>query len=219
MASNEAVILLHGLGRSSLAMLPMAWRLRRAGYTVINQGYPSRRHTVQSLAEQTLPTAIEKAMALSPSKIHFVTHSMGGILLRCWLQSHRLPRPGRVVMLAPPNQGSELVDHVRRIPLFEKIMGPASVQLGTGHDSVPGQLAPVDAEIGVITGTRRYSPWLDPLFADQHDGKVSVHSARMAEMKDFRVMDVGHTFIMADAGVTEEVLHFLRAGCFKTSVG
>lgn len=216
---TEAVILLHGLGRSAVAMLPMAWRLRRAGYTVINQGYPSRRHSVQALAERTLPMALEKAQATSPTKIHFVTHSMGGILLRCWLQAHPLPRPGRAVMLAPPNQGSELVDHVRRIPLFEKIMGPASVQLGTGDDSVPRQLAPVDAEIGVITGTRRYSPWLDPLFGDQHDGKVSVHSARLAEMADFRVMDVGHTFIMADSAVTQEVLHFLRHGCFMPSAG
>lgn len=216
---TEAVILLHGLGRSALAMLPMAWRLRRAGYSVINQGYPSRRHAVQALAERTLPEALDKALATSPSQIHFVTHSMGGILLRCWLQSHDLPRPGRVVMLAPPNQGSELVDHVRRIPLFEKIMGPASVQLGTGADSVPRQLGPVATEIGVITGTRRYSPWLDPVFGDRHDGKVSVHSARLAEMTDFRVMDVGHTFIMSNAEVTEEVIHFLRHGSFRPPAG
>lgn len=215
-ASNqrEGVILLHGLGRSALAMWPLARRLQRAGYVVVNQDYPSRKHSIARLAHEYVSRAFEKMEAQSVSRIHVVTHSMGGILLRYWLQHHQPELLGRVVMLAPPNQGSELVDWIRRLSVFEAVMGPASVQLGTRAESLPRQLPPVRAELGVITGTRNATPWFNALFGGPHDGKVSVASARLQEMKDFRVMDVGHTFIMADRKVTSELMHFLEHGQF-----
>ena len=215
--AREGVILLHGLGRSALAMWPLARRLRRAGYVVVNQGYPSRRHSIGRLAHDYVGDAFERMADKPVSRIHVVTHSMGGILLRYWLQHHQPENLGRIVMLAPPNQGSELVDYIRRIPLFEKIMGPASVQLGTDQHGVPRQLPPLQAEVGVITGTRNASPWLNRVFGGQHDGKVSVRSARLPEMTDFRVMEVGHTFIMVNRNVTEEIQHFLAHGSFSTA--
>lgn len=214
-SKRDGVILLHGLGRTALAMWPLAYRLSRAGYVVVNQDYPSRRHDIAHLAESYVGKAFARMREHSVDRVHVVTHSMGGILLRQFLQHQQPDILGRVVMLAPPNQGSELVDYVRRMPLFERLMGPASVQLGTDAHSVPRQLAPVRADVGVITGTRNATPWLNPVFGGHHDGKVSVQSARLAEMNDFRVMDVGHTFIMANRQVTAQVMHFLECGRFS----
>ncbi|MFC3853627.1 alpha/beta fold hydrolase [Salinispirillum marinum] len=214
---DELVIVLHGLGRTPFSMNDMADALVDAGYSVCNQGYPSRDATVQMLSSY-VASAVQKARAEGKQTVHFVTHSMGGILVRYYLthSSHELD--GRVVMLAPPNQGSEIVDTLEQWPgIFEQILGPAARQLSTDADSLPNQLPPLDKEIGVLAGDRSSDPWFDGLFRDDaHDGKVSVESTRLLRMTDHRVVPAGHTFIMNNNRVQEEVLSFLRYGHFLT---
>jgi len=211
-AKRQTVILLHGLGRTNRSMVIMAYFLRREGYRDINQGYPSRSHSIPFLVNVYVRPVV--AAAGRSEKIHFVTHSMGGILVRYFFQRPQPVDLGRVVMLSPPNQGSEIVDFLRDNKLFREIMGPAAQQLGTGADSFPVQLGKVDFELGVIAGSNAYNPFITGLLEDDNDGLVSVRRMRIAGMTDFCVLPFSHTFIMNRRQVIDQVLTFLREGCF-----
>jgi len=193
--------------------------LSRQNFNVINQGYASRQGSIPELCRQLFHDLAPSLPATG--RIHFVTHSMGGILLRYGLQHWSLHprRLGRAVMLAPPSQGSEVVDVLRHLPLIPRIMGPAFLQLGTDPASVPLQLLlqennQLPLEVGVIAGRKSYEPWFAALLGEANDGKVTVARSRHPGMKDFRVLDVGHTFIMNDRRVRQHILHFLQYGCF-----
>lgn len=205
-------ILLHGLGRTPRSLRRVAAALRQAGYRVVNPGYPSTSRPIERLAAEVVAPALAACGGVAP--VHFVTHSLGGILVREYFQSHRPVPGGRVVMLSPPNQGSEVADRMRRFLPVRWILGPALAQLGTGPDGVVARLRPVDLDIGVITGDRSLDPWFGPLFDGPHDGKVSVARARLPEMRDFLVVPRSHSFIMADREVIRQVLHFLAHGRF-----
>ncbi|MGH8455059.1 MAG: esterase/lipase family protein [Nevskiales bacterium] len=212
---NEAVVLLHGLARTRRSMRPVQRALERAGYQVLNIGYPSRREPVERLANMAFSEIGRRLQEINPARVHFVTHSMGGILLRQILSQHRVERLGRVVMLAPPNQGSELVDRLGRLRLFRLLNGPAGLQLGAGTDSLPRRLPPADFDLGVITGTRGlFNPVLWAMLPKPNDGKVTVASAQLEGMRDFRVLPVTHTFLMGNRRVIDLTLHFLRHGRF-----
>lgn len=211
---RECVILLHGLGRTSLSMLGIESVLSGAGYYVANSGYDSRAGDIEGLADSAITAALNECAAWHAARIHFVTHSLGGILVRQYLQDHSIDGLGRIVMLAPPNQGSEVADLLRDNSLYRFATGPAGQQLGTGAQSVPLRLQPIPGEIGVIAGDSSSDPWFSPSIPGDDDGKVSVQRARLAEMQDFLVVDNGHTFIMHDDTVQEQVLHFLQTGRF-----
>ncbi|MDJ0740823.1 MAG: alpha/beta fold hydrolase [Gammaproteobacteria bacterium] len=207
------VILLHGMAQTSLSMLPMAHDLERAGYRVRNIGYPTRPHDVAELAERYLKPAIAASGTRQP--VHLVTHSLGGILARWYLQDHDLPTGSRIVMLAPPNHGSEVADVVRHWPPYRWFMGAVGQQLGTGADGIVRQLEPVCAEVGVIAGRRSIQPWFSWLLPGDDDGAVSVASTRLDEMRDFIVVDASHTLLMFNGKVRRQVRHFLRHGSFE----
>lgn len=212
-ASGECVVLLHGLARSSLSMERMAWSLESSGYYVANIDYPSRDYTVEELA----PMAVEDGLAQCAGKgsaVHFVTHSLGGILVRYYFSDHDPGTLGRVVMLAPPNQGSAAVDELQEVPGFEWLNGPAGYQLGKGPDSVPLRLGTPEFEFAVIAGDRSIDPVTSAVLDDPDDGRVSVNDTRLDGMKDFRVVGASHAFIMQKGEVIELVKNFLRHGSF-----
>jgi triacylglycerol lipase len=211
---REQVILLHGLCRSSRSMEPMARALARAGYTVRNMDYPSRTATIEQLAESVVGRAVADCEADGATRIDFVTHSLGGILVRCYLAHHTIPGLGRVVMLGPPNQGSEIVDKLGGYWLFKKINGPAGNELGTDAHSVPNRLGPANFPVGVIAGTRSIN-WINSLLIPgPDDGKVSVERTKLSGMTDWIAIPATHPLIMRNKMAVVQTLAFLRTGKF-----
>lgn len=216
-ADRECVVLLHGLARTKYSMNKMASRLQAAGYKVVNFDYPSRKHKIEQLSAEVLPDAITICREQQPDKIHFVTHSLSGIMLRYYLKQHEMPDLGRVVMLSPPNKGSEVVDKLGGNFLFRALNGPAGLQLGTGATSIPNTIGRVDFDLGVITGDRTINFILSSLIPGADDGKVSLANAKVEGMDDFLVVHSSHPFIMKNNQVIDQTLHFLQKGKFSRS--
>lgn len=210
---KEVIILLHGLGRRALAMRPLEKHLEEQGYWLENISYPSRQLSIEALADLAIRPAVEQH-ACAPA-LHFVSHSLGGILVRQFLATHKPKNLGRCVMLGPPNGGSELVDFLRQFRVYERINGPAGLQLGTDTQSVPQSLGPVDFELGVIAGNKPAIPIKSPFIVGEHDGKVSVERSKIDGMKEHIVLPVTHTFMMRNSAVINQVTQFLAHGSFS----
>jgi pimeloyl-ACP methyl ester carboxylesterase len=216
-ASADTVVLLHGLGRGERMMRPLARRLEAEGYRVENLGYRSLAKAPGALVRD-LDGLLAACCAAAP-RVHFVGYSLGGILLRAYLAEHRLPNLGRVVMLGPPNHGSELADLALRSKLLSALAGPTAVQLGTGPESLPNRLPPPSYPLGVVAGSRSLNPLGSWLLRDSDDGIVSVASTRLEGMADFRVIPRSHAFLVRSKRTADEVAHFLRHGHFAPESG
>ena len=213
-AQGDYVILLHGLMRTPRAMRPLERSLSAAGYTVFNLGYPSSREAEGALVAR-LDGEVRARCTDRNRRVHFVTHSLGGILVRDYLGRAPAIRVGRVVMLAPPNRGSELVDVFKRSALLRWLLGPAGVRLGTQDDALPRRLGPLSGyEVGVIAGNATLNPLFSWVVAGEDDGKVSVASTRVEGMRDFLVVPASHPFLMRNTLVLAQTLRFLRTGRF-----
>jgi len=213
---NECVVLLHGLGRTAFSMQTMKRSLEGNGYYVANVDYPSRDHKIEVLAPLAIEDGLDQCAENSgTSTVHFVTHSLGGILVRVYLAENTIANLGRVVMLAPPNQGSQAVDEMEGIPGFDWLNGPAGYQLGKGPESLPLRLGVPEFDFAVIAGDRTIDPITSAILDDPDDGKVSVSDTRLEGMRDFVVMPVSHAMIMQDRDVIRLVMNYLSRGSFS----
>lgn len=211
----DHVVLLHGMKRAAASMNEIATALQKEGYQILNLDYPSSEKPIEELAE-LVHAQIVKHIPPDAS-VHFVTHSMGGILARYYIKNHRPHRLGRVVMLAPPNQGTEMSDFLQGTGLFEKFFGPAGTQLGTNKKSITHTLGPVDYEVGVVMGNISLNPIASVVVEGDDDGLVSHKRSEVVGMKDSIILPAAHSFIVYSDEAVRQSVHFLNTGRFDKS--
>ena len=212
---RECVIVIHGMGRTKNSMNRIEKSLVKDNYIVWNESYPSTSESIEKLAVEHIEKGLAFCNKSKVETIHFVTHSLGGIMVRYYLQDHKIDSLGKIVMLSPPNKGSEVADFLKDIYVYKLAMGPAGQQLGTDSNSLPKLMRSIDANVGIITGNKTLDPWFSPLIPGVDDGKVSVESAKLEEMSDFMVVESTHAFIMRNALVIDQIKYFLKHGIFK----
>lgn len=216
--AGECVVLLHGLARTAGAMEPMQQALEESGFATANVDYPSRAHSIEELAPVAVEAGVNACRALPDvDTIHFVTHSLGGILLRWYLAQYDITGLGRVVMLGPPNQGSIAADRMRNVPGYDWLNGPIGRQLGKGEDSVPLALPAADFELGIIAGNRTIDPITSVVLPDPDDGRVSVEDTKLEGMTDFVIVEHSHAFLMSMSEPIKLTVRFLESGAFGTN--
>lgn len=212
---DELVVLVHGLGRSDWSMWKFAQRLEAAGYKVCRLNYPTIGESVASVLTET--TKQINVCIVSAPKVHFVGHSLGGLVIRAYLQNNkaRLEKNsvGEVVLIGTPNKGSELADHFSDSWLM-KIGGGIGRALMTGNNSLGNNLDELDVNVGVIAGTKS-SGLTSKKFKGLNDGLVSVESTKLKSMSDFITIEVNHTQMRYNVEVAEQTMHFLKNGTFK----
>ena len=213
--AQDGVVLLHGISRTARSFGKMETALVGAGFVTLNLDYASRRKPLAALAEDIRP-AIEGFAKNIDGAIHFVGHSMGGLLARVFLAKYRPERLGRVVMLGTPNGGSEIADGLKNFPPYRAFFGPAGQQLGTRRDAATHALLPaIDYPVGIIAGNRSVYPLSAIFLPRPHDGRVSVANTKLDGMADHVVIPIAHPFLPGNAIVIAQTLAFLRDGRFR----
>jgi len=213
-ASERCAVLLHGLARTSGSMNAMSVALNEQGWSTANVDYPSRQYTVEQLAATVIGQGVAACKVLGAKRIDFVSHSLGGILLRQYLTESDLDEFGRAVMLGPPNHGSEVVDNLGSVPGFAAFNGPAGLQLGTDANSVPNSLGAIKYDVAVVAGTTSINLILSNFIPNPDDGKVSVASARLDGMCAMLTIPVSHPFLMKDKLAIKHTIAYLKTGKF-----
>ncbi|MEH3117676.1 MAG: alpha/beta fold hydrolase [Methylorubrum populi] len=215
---TEGVLLLHGIARRAASLRPLERRLAAAGYATLNRDYPGRRLGLAAIAESLAPEVA--AFGADVKRLHIVTHSMGGLVARVLLTRHRPAHLGRVVMLGPPNGGSEIADALHRFALYRRFFGPAGTELVTVWSPVQAALfGPVDYPLGIIAGSRSLYPLASLLLPGPNDGRVTVARTRLEGMTDHVALPVAHPTMMWNRRVIGLTLHFLHAGRFHRDEG
>ncbi len=207
------MVILHGIGRSSAHMQPLATFLEKHGYEVHNLDYPSTEHEIQPLAnivhQQLHPLLAQERT------VHFIGYSMGGLVVRSLLHQHRPEHLGRVLLLATPNHGSEVADWLKDNRLYQWYYGPAGQQLITDKNARDGLFGDIDYELGVIAGNSSVDPVSSEIIPGEDDGKVSLLSTALRGMKDHITVHSSHMFFPSNKDVHAQTLYFLQYGKFK----
>lgn len=211
-ARCPGVVLLHGIARTSASLRKLERALQASGFATLNIDYPSRKKAIAALADDIHPAI--SGFAERDAPLHFVAHSMGGLVARAYIAKHRPARLGRVVMLGTPNSGSEVADLLSGSRLYRTFYGPAGLELTTAIRALPT----VDYPVGVIAGNRFIDPVAGLLVLPKpNDGRVSVQSAMLAGMTDHVVAKASHTGLPRHAAAIEQTIAFLRDGRFRTA--
>jgi pimeloyl-ACP methyl ester carboxylesterase len=216
-ATQDGVVLLHGISRTARSFRKMQTALESTGFATLNLDYASRRKALEALAEDIHPAIQRFADGLDGS-VHFICHSMGGLLARVYIARYRPKRLGRVVMLGTPNSGSEIADRLKDFGIYRAFFGPAGQQLGTQRDAaVEALFAPVDYPVGIIAGDRSIYPITSAFLPKPHDGRVSVENTRLDRMVDHVVVHTSHPWLVRSGEAIAQTIAFLREGRFKPS--
>jgi len=220
---GRPVVLLHGLGLNASSMKKIREALKDDGYAVCAINYPSRDFPIDTLIRKFIVPNIRSCFPKDTASIHFVTHSMGGILVRALSRAPEASdiRIGRVVMIAPPNQGSEVVDNMKDSWFFGGILdawgGAAGHELGTDTNSVPNKLnrlGPPAFAFGVIAANKSLAPLFSEWIAGRDDGKVAVENTKLEGMKDFIEVPASHTMVLWKKETVKQVRMFLKSERF-----
>lgn len=210
---GDYVVILHGIARSNKHMQKLANYLQENGFDVINLSYPSTTYKIEDLTKIINKEISERAT--EEKQIHFIGYSMGGLMVRALIHKYSYKNLGKVVQLAPPNQGSEVADFVKNFWPYKKIYGPAGQQLITDQSSVKHLFGKVNYELGIIAGNASIDPISSAIIPGENDGKVAVERTKLEGMKDHIVVSASHTFFPSNKEVRNQTLHFLKKGNFK----
>lgn len=206
---GKAVIVIHGIVRSSKSFGKMRKRLESEGYRVFGFDYPSTRVGIPQSAE-FLQKAVRSLEGIE--EIDFVVHSMGGLIVRAYLAREQDPRIRRMVMLGVPNNGARLADKLKKNPLYKLIYGPAGQQMVSDKDGFTRKLPIPRFDFAIIAGARGTLNGYNPLVPGDDDGTVSVSSARLPGAADFMTVKCLHSFLMSDADAIDATVRFLKSG-------
>jgi pimeloyl-ACP methyl ester carboxylesterase len=210
-------VLLHGIARTSRSLNRIESALQGSGFATLNLDYASRRKSLDALAADIAPHIAGFAERIDGS-IHFVGHSMGGLLIRVYLAKHRPSRLGRVVMLGTPNSGSEVADVLRRLAIYRTFYGPAGLQLSTQQDPTLRALPPVDYELGIVAGVGTIDPISSFLILPRpNDGKVSVRRTMLEGMVDHTIVKASHAGLLRHPAAIQQIIRFLCKGRFSAA--
>ncbi len=211
---RDGVVLLHGISRTALSFRKMQVALERAGFATLNLDYASRRKPLEALAEDIHP-AIQRFADRIGGSVHFVCHSMGGLLARVYMARHRPKHLGRVVMLGTPNSGSEIADRLKNFGAYRAFFGPAGQQLGTKRDdAIKALFPPLDYPVGIVAGNRSIDPLAGTMLPKPHDGRVSVKNTVIDGMADHIVVDTSHPWLVRNSVAVAQTIAFLQDGTF-----
>jgi len=210
-SADEIVVLLHGIANIPLSMKYLESRIEKEGYQVYNLGYPSTDEPIEEAAARIR----EKILAMSEARpINFVGHSMGNLLIRMVL-ANDLPGLNRVVMIAPPNQGSLMAQRLEDLDLYKWIFGPAGQQLSADNRMFFENLPIPDCEFGIIAGGKGTEDGFNPFLEGDDDGTVRVEETKLSGAADFTMVHSTHTLILFDPETVEQTIHFLKFGKFQ----
>ena len=216
-ATQDGVVLLHGISRTTRSFRKMQTALEGCGFATLNQDYASRRKALEALAEDIHPSIQRFADGIDGA-VHFVGHSMGGLLARVYIARYRPKRLGRVVMLGTPNGGSEIADRLKHIGAYRAWFGPAGQQLVTQRDAtIAAMFPPVDYPVGIIAGNRSVDPIMSTFLPKPHDGRVSVENTRLDGMADHIIVGTSHPWLIRNGREIEQTITFVRDGSFRRS--
>jgi pimeloyl-ACP methyl ester carboxylesterase len=216
--SSPGVVLLHGIARTSRSLRRVERALQASGFATLNLDYASRKKPLEALATDIHPVISD--FASTKAQVHFVAHSMGGLLTRVYVARYRPAALGRVVMLGTPNGGSEVADLLKRLAIFRAFYGPAGQQLTTEQDDGLTSLPPPDYAVGVIAGIRSIDPIASRFILPRpNDGRVSVQSAKLANMADHVTVKASHTGLVRHRVAIDQTIAFLQDGRFKPAEG
>ena len=214
---SDGVVLLHGIARTSRSLNRIESALQGSGFATLNLDYASRKKPLDALAADIAPDIASFTERIDGS-IHFVGHSMGGLLIRVYLAKYRPPRLGRVVMLGTPNGGSEVADVLRRLAIYRTFYGPAGLQLSTQQDPALRALPPVDYDLGIVAGIGTIDPISSFLILPRpNDGKVSVQRTRLEGMIDHTIVKASHSGLLRHPAAIEQIIRFLSKGRFTAA--
>lgn len=209
------MVLLHGIARSARSFRKMQAALEAAGFVTLNLDYQSRVRPLEALVTDIHPSISTFATGID-GPIHFVAHSMGGLLARAYIARHQPRQLGRVLLLGPPNNGSEIADRFGHLAIYRAFFGPAGQQLATVPDAATRALfAKPDYELGVIAGNRSVYPISSLFLPSPNDGRVSVESTRLDGMADHIVITTAHPLLVRNAQAIAQTIAFLRDGKFS----
>lgn len=211
--AKDTVILIHGFIGAPSDLGDIEQRLNEEGYQTLNMKYDSRSGTIEALADEVF----ERALSAVPidRKVSIVTHSMGGLLARSYLERHSIPSLERMVMIAPPNHGSEVAGELSQYSLYREFSGPSGVELGA-LQLTPRKIG--NYELGIIAGTASVNPIFSPILPGPDDGYVALESTWLLGMNDFITIPSSHGLITGNASTIEEIVHFLNTGQFDHSL-
>ncbi len=208
--SPGTVVLLHGIASAPLSMSYLKRTLEKEGYRTLNLGYHSTRHPVEDAAARL---RAKISTAVSGGEVHFVAHSLGNIVVRM-MMAETMPDLGRVVMIAPPNNGSELSERLKNLDLYRWIFGPAGQQLSADNADFFSSLPVPQCSFGIIAGGRGNDRGFNPLLKGDNDGTISVETTRLEGASDFVMIHGLHTMMLFSRETARQVLSFLVSGSF-----